>query len=578
MNVLGLTDWLAGHDASASLLCNGVLVAAAEEERFSRKKHDGNVPFGAIDFCLRHAGVNMAEVDVIAIACKPFRSGRDSTLADVDTAFLKQLIMEGTFKRRSLIHKRLLDAIKTLRLPGSFNWGMQPSIAAGLAALRERHSAIPPVRYFDHHKAHAAAAYFTSGYDRAGVATIDGRGGPYATVTWSASDDRLTRLRTEPYTNSLGFFYRDCTLYLGLNEFGEGKAMGLAAYGDRRSLAGSIPSVLDISDRSWYRYRRPPAHELLGFPARQTEPIVRPPYSDFAASCQSALECAVNRVSQSALNEAGSRQLCVGGGVMLNCSSNGALASSGVASSIWLFPAANDAGLSVGAAMLCAAEAGELKRTRIEHSYWGPEFNATEHEAALRTASGLSFRRVPDVSQEAAEYLAEGAVVGWFQGRMEFGPRALGNRSIVADPRRVEMRDRVNTIKGREMWRPLSPVVLAERAGDFFDPNFQSPFMLFATQVRPERRALIPAVVHVDGSARPQTVTRDQNPRLYDLVEAFDKRSGVPVLLNTSFNAAGEPIVCTPEDAIKTFLATDLDILVLGDYVARRKEPRTGQC
>ncbi len=571
MNILGLTDWLGCHDSSAALACDGDLVAAAEEERFSRLKHDGSVPFQAIDFCLRHAGIRMTDVDAIAIACKPYRSGRDSPLVDMDTRFLQKMIAEGGARRRSLIHKRLLDVYHGLGLPLRFNWRLHPRIAAGLEALRRRYSEIPLLRFYDHHHSHAAAAYLTSGYERAAVVTVDGRGGSYSSVTWDAQGHRIMRLRAEPFTNSLGFFYRDCTLYLGFGEFGEGKTMGLAAYGEREALSATAATILDTSGPYWYRYGRPPAENLLGFPPRTTEPATELLYRNFAAACQSALERAAERIARSAVSEAGITALCLGGGVALNCSCNGKLLASGLASRFWGFPAANDAGLSVGAAFLCALEAGELVGTRLEHGYWGPEFSSAEYEAALRRTPGIRFQHVPEVVKEVARRLTTGDVVGWFQGRMELGPRALGNRSILADPRTRAMRDRVNRIKGRDPWRPLSPAVLAERASEFFSLDEPSPFMLLAARVLLEKRDQVAGIVHVDGSVRPQTITREQNPLLHDLLSAFARETGLPLLINTSFNAAGEPIVCTPEDAIKTFLATGLDVLVLGNYVARRE-------
>jgi carbamoyltransferase len=283
------------------------------------------------------------------------------------------------------------------------------------------------------------------------------------------------------------------------------------------------------------------------------------------------LEVAIANVVRSGIEATQNRNLCLAGGVMLNCSSNGGLLTSGVADSIWIFPAASDAGTSVGAALQCAAENGELDRTGLVNPYLGPDFSASEIEVALRNDQRVAFWLAPDISTEVAQRLAAGEVIGWFQGRMELGPRALGNRSILADPRSVEMRDRVNRIKRREHWRPLAPVVLEESAPDFFRMNTSSPFMLFAVQVRLEKRSIVPAVVHADGSARPQTVSHDQNPRLYDLIRAFRQQTGVPVLLNTSFNDADEPIVCTPQDAIRSFLAMELDMLVLGDYVVRRE-------
>jgi carbamoyltransferase len=571
MNILGFTDWLSDHNTSAAIISDGVLIAAAEEERFSRRKYDGAPPFSAIDFCLRRAGISMAQVDFLALACKPFRSGPDSQLAEMDSAFLHRLQKEGSVRWRSVIHKCLLDTYLRFR-PGSVtSWGMDKVVAAGFASMRERFGHLPRARFYDHHQSHAAAAYYSSKLGRAAVATIDGRGGSYATVAWNAETDRITRLRAEPFTNSLGIFYEDCSIYLGLGKFGQGKMMGLASYGKGGKIADRVSRLVEFNDLQWYQYRTRPGPHVLGFHPRFAEPLLDSPYPDFAAACQRTLEHAVARVVRSTIEEARCQDLCLGGGVTLNCSSNGALLSSGIASSIWIFPASGDAGLSVGAAMLCAAQIGELRRTQLNHAYWGPDFSASEYEAALKREPRVVYQREANLFAEVARYLATGKVIGWFQGRMELGPRALGNRSILADPRRVEIRDRVNGIKGREQWRPLAPVVLAECAAEYFALDVVSPFMLFATQVRPEKRPMIPAVVHVDGTARPQTVTREQNHRLYDLIFAFRQLTQVPVLLNTSFNAAEEPIVCSPQDAIETFLATGLDILVLGDWIVSRR-------
>jgi carbamoyltransferase len=270
------------------------------------------------------------------------------------------------------------------------------------------------------------------------------------------------------------------------------------------------------------------------------------------------------------LRQTGESALCLGGGVAYNCTSNGAVLASGMASPVWVFPASGDAGLSVGAAIACAAENGETKASRLRSAYLGPEFSDAEIDAAIKDNRGISARRLDDVAAEAAGLIDAGNVIGWFQGRMELGPRALGNRSILADPRTTGSRDHVNEVKRREHWRPLAPAVLAERAAEYFDISARSDFMLFAAQVRPEKRQEVAGIVHVDGSARPQTVTREQNPRLYDLISAFASRTGIPLLLNTSFNDAGEPIVCSPRDAIRTFLATGLDALVIGDMLVTK--------
>ena len=254
----------------------------------------------------------------------------------------------------------------------------------------------------------------------------------------------------------------------------------------------------------------------------------------------------------------------------MNCSANGRFISSGVAERVWLFPASGDAGLSVGAALLAARDFGESKPGRVESPYWGPSFDDSECEQVLVDASGISFFKPGDLAGEVAGAISRGDVVGWFQGRMEIGPRALGNRSILADPRTTAMRDKVNRIKGREMWRPLAPSILAEKTSEWFEVTPPNAFMLFAIQASAATRDKAPAIVHVDGSARPQPVTRELNRRYYDLIAAFERVTNVPILLNTSFNQAGEPIVCTPQDAVRTFKAIDLDILVLGSFVARK--------
>jgi carbamoyltransferase len=571
VNVLSFSELSCFHDTSAALVCDGVLVAAAEEERFSRRKHDGRFPARAIDFCLDRGGIRVDQVDVIAFPMRPFRTGRHSQMACAEYALVRRLCEDGAFRRRSLVHKRALDLYLRLALPFDLDLGIHPLQAQAFTDFQRRYGVLPTIRYYDHHLGHAAAAYLTSGFETTCVLTADGRGGMYSAAAWQGAEGRLERVRGEPYTNSLGRFYTQCTAYLGLGEFGEGKLMGLAPYGDRAAAAERVRRLLEPEGDDWYRHRGPPAPDVVGFPPRDGEPILQPRYTDFAAGCQDALERAVARAVGWSLRATRSTTLCLGGGVMLNCSSNGALRASGVAADVWNFPAAGDAGLTVGAALLCAAEAGELRRARLDTAYLGPEFDRSACEAAVRAERRVSYRDTRDLAEEVAQLLASGHVLGWFQGRMEFGPRALGHRSILADPRTAEMRDRVNRVKRREPWRPLAPVVRADRAAEFFELRGESPFMLFAAQVRPERRAQLAAIVHVDGSARPQTVTRAQDARLYDLLGAFERHAGVPVLLNTSFNDAGEPIVCTPDDALRTFLSTGLDVLVLGDFVVRKR-------
>lgn len=577
MNILGFScsevgDW---HDSSAAIVCDGRLVAAAEEERFSRKKHDGAFPLKAIEYCLREAGLQMRDIDVIAFPDVPYRYGRDSYIAQMDPEFVQRLRNDGRAGRSTAVHHRLASLTRSMGLP--LNFAMYRGFAGAFTSLREHFGAVAPVHFYDHHRSHAAAAYLTSGREAAAVVTLDGVGGPYSCVAWKAEGERLTRLRAEPYYNSLGLFYRDCTRYLGFGDYGEGKAMGLAPYGDPQPFASRVRMLLDQSDASWFRYLQKPDPATVGFPARSTESVMESKFINFAAAFQQALEAAIFRVTQWTMNEVGSRNLCLGGGVGLNCSANGKLMRAGVTEHLSIFPAAGDGGLTIGAALLCASEVGELQRSELHHAYWGPSFSESAYREALEQESRVVYRRSEELSSDVAAALADGKVVGWFQGKMELGPRALGNRSILADPRTVEIRDRVNGVKRRELWRPLAPVVLAEHATEYFDLVRQTPFMLQAAEVRAQVRATVPAIVHVDFTARPQTVRRDQNERLYGLISAFHRISGVPILLNTSFNSEMEPIVCSPENAIATYLSTGMDILVLGDFIVQRADqPRLG--
>jgi carbamoyltransferase len=570
MNILSFEYGIGCHDTSAAIICDGVLVAAVEEERFTRRKHDSAFPSRSIEFCLRQAGLSMEHVDFIAFPEKPYRSGPHSYLAGIDWHLLRRLHAQRKTRFRNLVHKRILDAL--LRAGIHFNWQMFPELAAGFAELRRLYPVLPPMRFYEHHHSHAAASFFTTGLDRAAIVTLDYRGGFYSTMTWAGQGNRITRLRAETFQNSLGELYWDATHFLGFGNFGEGKTMGLAPYGDPSRFEALFASILERRNSAWFDYRGWPSGHALGFPPRTDQSPLDAPYPDLAAAVQAALEAAEQKVIRSAIEEAGSRTVCLGGGVALNCSANGALLESGLAHSAWVFPAVSDAGLSVGAALLCAAECGEWHPARLEHAYWGPEFGPKECEAALLREPRATFQLAAGpVEEHLAEALANGQIVGVCRGRMEFGPRALGNRSILADPRRLEVRDRVNRLKGRELWRPLAPAVLAEHASEFFSLRQSNPFMLFRAQVHTAKRAAIPAVVHVDGSARPQTITRLQNSFFYDLISAFFRLTGIPVLLNTSFNVAGEPIVCTPEDAIKTFFASGLDLLVLGDFIVTRR-------
>jgi carbamoyltransferase len=567
MIILGIS-YTGSHDSSAAVTIDGRLVAAAEEERFSRAKHDGSIPFEAIEYCLGAAGLTMADVGRIAFADLPYRFGRDSYVAEMEWPLVRRQVREGPGTWRHLLHRGLAGTIRTAGLP--VNVRMDAAARGWLDAAGARFGPLPRITFVEHHRAHAAAAYLTSGNDSSAVATCDGVGGPYCSIVWQGHGTRLQRVDAELYPNSLGHFYEDVTSHLRLGSFAEGKTMGLAPYGDPARFRDRIAKLLETGGERWYHYRRGSVEATLGVPAREDQPVLSDPYPDIAAAAQEALQVAVGRVVRSVAHP--SRPLCLSGGVSLNCSANGVIRRAGLAREVWAFPAAGDAGLSVGAALLVAAEHGAIETARLDHAYWGPEYSDGEIAAALESEARLAFHRSTDVATETAALLAEGRVIGWFQGRMEFGPRALGNRSILADPRSAVIRDHVNRLKGREHWRPLAPSVLAHRARDYFELTGESPFMLFAAQVRAERRAQVPAIVHVDGSARPQTVTARQNPRYHALLSAFEHRTGVPILLNTSFNGAWEPVVASPGQAVSTFIACGLDALVIGDYIALRRD------
>jgi len=570
MIVLGFTFWRGSHDSSAALVRDGKIVAAAEEERFTRLKHDGDVPVNAIDWCLASAGITMREVDAIAYPDHPFRTGPHSQIAEMTWETLDRLIEAGHARPRSRLHKAAVAAGSALQVP--FDAGMNPLVAEAFTVLAERYGRLPKICYYGHHESHAAAAFLTSGFDGAAIVTLDGRGGPVSGASWRARRLQIERIDEVPYTNSLGWFYRDCTRYAGLGDFGEGKLMGLAPYGDREVYRERLGSIIESGGSDWFSYKSPPRRDLLGFPPRADTDILDGPYKDFAAAAQEALETGYERAVRAALVDEPSDRLCVGGGVAMNCSANGRLLTGGLAKEMWVFPASGDAGLSVGAALLASRDAGVLEPYREESPYWGPQFSESECAEAIESEHAVISENPQNISDYVAARLAGGEIAGWFQGRMELGPRALGNRSILADPRTTEMRDKVNRVKGRERWRPLAPSVLAERAGVWFFDVPPNAFMLFAVQGTSRAREEAPAIIHVDGSARPQPVTRSLNAPYYDLIAAFERLTGVPVLINTSFNAAGEPIVLSPADAIRTFLATGLDFLVLGSHIVTRRE------
>jgi carbamoyltransferase len=564
INILGINS--AYHEPAACVLRDGIPVSFAEEERFNRRKHGkvarvdnpDELPWQAIDFGLRQAGIEMAEVDAIAYSLNPPKRLRNLEVNEpVEPGDWGSRLGEQLFQRGLL---RVPYAIED-------RYGV---------ALRER------FHWVDHHLCHAASAFLVSPFGESAVLTVDGIG-EYGTA-WLGHGQgvKLRQIAEIEYPHSLGFLWEKLALYLGFGEYDASKVMALAVTGDPKSFASAFGSLVQSNRDGELRLAadvlRFRSHDFSGVeallgPRRAPGDALKPRHADIAAALQKATDRALLDLAGALRRTTAISRLCLAGGVVLNCVSNRVLQESGLFEEIYIQPAAHDAGTALGAAALLWCEQfGGARSFILEHPYLGPEYSEAELLASL-AQSGLSYHRSPDAAAEAAERLAAGAVVGWFQGRMEAGPRALGNRSLLADPRRAEIRAVLNEkVKHREPFQPFAPAVLAPRATDWFripGHSRSTDFMLFACEVLPEQAPRIPAVVHADGTSRIQTVQSDTNPLFYRLIVEFERRTGVPLVLNTSFNDS-EPIVCTPEDALRTFRATRIDALFLGSFVVEK--------
>lgn len=554
-NILGLSAYF--HDSACCLLKDGVLVAAAQEERFSRRKHDASVPKMAFRYCLSQGNLSINDIDCVAYYENPAKK-LDRQLWMILPGISEASAFDVWRKSKRPVH----DIRKILGYDG-------------------------PIQIVDHHHAHAASSFFFSGFPEAAVLTIDGVG-EWATTTYGHAQSTTINLFEEVhFPNSIGLLYSAITSYLGfaVND-GEYKVMGLAPYGkplyaDRiyqliQSLArGQFALNLDYfnfggKDRM-YTDALP---ELFGEPPRERESQITTFHKDVARSLQSVLEDTLVEKAKYLHEKTGSENLCMAGGVALNCVANARILNESPFKRLFVQPAAGDAGTCLGAAALAHINlTGSRPPTeRLEHVYLGPRFTANEVAKLIRETdvTATDFRdREECLLAHAVELLAAGKVIGWFEGRMEFGPRALGARSILADPRDSGMRDRINAlVKKREGFRPFAPVVLESKASEHFDLDHAAPFMLETCQVK--SKLDLPAITHVDNSARVQTINETVNSRLARLLKAFDERTGCPILLNTSFNMRDEPIVCSPSDAIWCFARTDIDVLFLEDFVIDR--------
>ncbi|HSX95175.1 MAG TPA: carbamoyltransferase C-terminal domain-containing protein [Hydrogenophaga sp.] len=581
------------HDSAAALVVDGETVAASEEERFTRIKHGKRplpftaweLPFHAIDDCLRQAGVTLADVNHVAYSYDPAR-------------FLGARAGEATLSlplrpsaQASTEWENVWDplfAAYVVNAPRQLASGAPHHLRARLQGVR--HDGPHRFHFVGHHLAHQASAFLASPFQQCAVMTIDGRGERASTSYGVYRDGHYESLGEVLVPHSLGLLYERITTHLGfLHSSDEYKVMAMAAMGDRHRYRDALWRHVRLQASGGYELAPMDLSALFGAPRERGAPMEQRHY-DAAAALQAVLEDAVLELAGWLRSVSGLPDLAMAGGVALNCVMNARLRDSGLFERVWVQPAAGDAGTALGAALWVDARArlpgtadparfdgGPLalapRRWRMDHAYLGPGFADEDIEALLQWAN-LPYTRLGDVASATARRLAEGQVIGWFQGRMEFGPRALGARSILASPLRPEMQARLNELKDREDFRPVAPAVPRERLGEWFSPaeanGGEAPFMLFVYDVLPHQAARIPSACHQDGTARVQTVDAATHPAFHALLERFGELTGVPVLINTSFNVRGEPIVCTPQDALHAFHSTPLDALVIGNFLLEK--------
>jgi len=593
MYILGLSAYY--HDSAAALLDNGKIIAAAQEERFTRKKHDAGFPINSIKYCLQEAGIRLGDIGYVAFYDKPFLKFErllETYLAFAPRGFSSFRKAMPVWLREKLFLRNLLG--KELR-----------NLASDFDSKNR-------LRFSEHHLSHAASAFFPSPFESAAVLTMDGVGEWATTSMAIGHGDRLEITKEIHFPHSIGLLYSAFAYYCGFKvNSGEYKLMGLAPYGDPKYTNIIIDNLVDVKpdgsfrlDQSYFNYATgltmtsQKFHDLFGAPPRRSDEKLTQRHMDIAASIQTVTEEIVLRMARSVRIETGMNDLCLAGGVALNCVANGRLLREKIFERLWIQPAAGDAGGALGAALAVHyIHAGQSRiisgRDEMSGSYLGPAFEQAEVERRL-LAVGAKFSVLDDraLIDACSGALAEGKALGWFQGRMEFGPRALGGRSILGDARSPTMQSMLNLkVKHRESFRPFAPSVLSEDVAAWFELENDSPYMLFVANVVQNRRLAvadsdtglfgidklkvprseIPAATHIDYSARVQTVHMDTNPRYHDLISAFKRKTGCPVVVNTSFNVRGEPIVCTPEDAFRCFMGTDIDTLAVGNCLLEKE-------
>ncbi|MCZ7582001.1 MAG: carbamoyltransferase [Deltaproteobacteria bacterium] len=591
MNILGVSAFY--HDSAAALVRDGAIVAAAQEERFTRIKHDSDWPEHAIASCMKIGGVGAGDIDLVAFYDKPFHKF---------VRLLKSFLNEAPLGYRLFLHAMPSWVRAKLMVPDVLE-----------RELEYKGKVVFP----EHHESHAASAFYPSPFDDAAILTMDAIG-EWTTASYGAGEgNRIDILAEIKFPHSLGLLYSAFTAYCGFRvNSGEYKLMGLAPYGEDKYSGLIRDKLIDIKDDGSFRIN--PEYftyivgmrmtgrkfdALFGGPPRAPESPMEQRYMDIARSVQVVTEEVMLNAARHVYAMTGKKKLCLAGGVALNCVANGRLLREGPFEDLWIQPAAGDAGGALGAALFAWHRYFDKPRQTAPRSpqggsYLGPEWSSDEIREFLE-ARDIPFTYLDDAEliEQTARALTQEKVVGWFQGRMEFGPRALGNRSIIGDPRSPAMQKTMNLkIKYRESFRPFAPTVLADKVGEWFDMEAESPYMLLVADVAQKHRRVlsdeerarkgldllntprssVPAITHVDGSARIQTVRREDNPRYYDLIARFNGLTGVPILVNTSFNVRGEPIVCSPEDAYRCFMRTEMEWLVLGNFVLdKRDQPET---
>ncbi|CAN4275550.1 COG2192 Predicted carbamoyl transferase, NodU family [Methylophilaceae bacterium] len=595
MNILGISAYY--HDSAACLVVDGKIIAAAQEERFTRKKHDENFPVNAINYCLTEGGLSAQQIDYVVFYDKPFLKFErlfETYLAFAPRGFKSFATSLPVWVKDKLFQKSvILDALKD-HLDKTTDWSNK-------------------LLFSEHHLSHAASAFFPSPFEEAAVLTMDGVG-EWATTSLAVGKGNTLNVTNEiHFPHSLGLLYSAMTYYTGFKvNSGEYKVMGLAPYGEPKYANLIKDHLIDIKedgsfhlDMSYFNYctgltmTSERFNDLFGAPPRKSESILGQREMDLAASIQAVTEEVVIKLAKGIKKSTGLNNLCLAGGVALNCVANGKLLRENAFDKIWIQPASGDAGGAVGAALaayyLMLAHPRKVdKQDSMQGSYLGPEFGQADIEQRLSQA-GAKFDVVSDTQliEQTAQALADGLAVGWHQGRMEFGPRSLGARSIIADARSPTVQKQLNLkVKYRESFRPFAPSILREDVADWFEINTDSPYMLLVADVKKEKqlamteaqkqlfgieklnvpRSEIPAVTHVDYSARIQTVSKDTNPKYHALISKFKEITGCPVLVNTSFNVRGEPIVCSPEDAFNCLMGTDIDFLVVGNCILRKEQ------